>query len=402
MADTTTTSSSWPSEDEKLTTTQNPSLLLYAPGDARYENRPIPQPSDPRDVLVRIAYVGCCGSDVHFWRHGGMTHKVSPTNPIVMGHEASGTIFSLASSPSSSHSSSSSSLRPGDRVAIEPGFPCRSCSVCKSGRYNLCRAMRFAAAPRNGDPAQSTHGTLSKYFRIPADFCYRIPDSVGLDEAVLVEPLAVAVHAAKLAGVRHGERVVVFGAGTIGVFCAAVARAFGAAGVVVVDVLERKLEFAKRFVEKGGVEGVRPEKEKSPEENARRIVQAAAGISSSSSPSPTDLPGVDVVLEATGAEACVQMGIHALSPGGTFIQVGLGKSLLQFPMVVMSEKELNLKGCFRYGAGDFETALALMAEGAVPVRRLISSEVPFERATEAWERTARGEGIKNLIRGVEG
>lgn len=327
-----------------------------------------------------------------------MTHKVSPTNPIVMGHEASGTIFSLAS-PSSPPTGG---LRPGDRVAIEPGFPCRSCSVCKSGKYNLCRLMRFAAAPRNGDPAQSTHGTLSKYFRIPSDFCYRVPDAVGLDEAVLVEPLAVAVHAAKLAGVRHGQRVAVFGAGTIGVFCAAVARAFGAAGVVVVDVLERKLEFAKRFVEKGGVEGVSPEKEKSPEENARRIVQAAAGISSSSSPSPTYLPGVDVVLEATGAEACVQMGIHALSPGGTFIQVGLGKSLLQFPMVVMSEKELNLKGCFRYGAGDFETALALMAEGAVPVRRLISSEVPFERATEAWERTARGEGIKNLIRGVEG
>ncbi|KAK8235087.1 chaperonin 10-like protein [Phyllosticta capitalensis] len=392
MADTTTTTSSWPAEDEK-----NPSLLLYAPGDARYENRPIPQPSDPRDVLVRIAYVGCCGSDVHFWRHGGMTHKVSPSNPIVMGHEASGTIASLASpSPSSPPTGG---LRPGDRVAIEPGFPCRSCAVCKSGRYNLCRAMRFAAAPRHGDPAQSTHGTLSKYFRIPSDFCYRIPDSVGLDEAVLVEPLAVAVHAAKLAGVRHGQRVVVFGAGTIGVFCAAVARAFGASAVVVVDVLQRKLEFARSFVDKGGVEGVRPEREKSPEENARRIVDAANAISS---PSPSDAQGVDVVLEATGAEACVQTGIHALSPGGTFIQVGLGASHLQFPMVVMSEKELNVKGCFRYGAGDFETALALMAEGAVPVRRLISSEVPFERATEAWERTARGEGIKNLIRGVEG
>ncbi|KAK7526519.1 chaperonin 10-like protein [Phyllosticta citriasiana] len=379
----------WPSESEKLTTTQNPSLLLYAAGDARYENRPIPQPTDPQDVLVRISYIGCCGSDVHFWNHGGMTHKVTPKNPIVMGHEASG-IIEAVSSPASTP------LRPGDRVAIEPGFPCRRCAVCKSGRYNLCRRMRFAAAPRNLDPAQGTHGTLTKFFRIPADFCYRIPPSVGLDEAVLVEPLAVAVHAARLADVRHGQRVVVMGAGTIGIFCAAVARAFGAASVVVVDVLQRKLDFATSFVPGGGVRGVVPSKDATPQDNAGAIVAAS---STHGDPNPTDV-GVDVVLEATGAEPCVQMGVHALAPGGSFVQVGLGKSLLLFPMVVMSEKELNIKGCFRYGAGDFEMALRLMDEGLVPVKRLISSEVPFERATEAWDRTGRGEGIKNLIRGV--
>ncbi|KAH7046647.1 chaperonin 10-like protein [Macrophomina phaseolina] len=368
----------WPAEDEK-----NPSLLLYNPHDARLENRPVPQPSDPHDVLVRIAYVGCCGSDVHFWHHGGMTRKVSPAAPIVMGHEASGTVAAVGPSVTT--------LRPGDAVAIEPGYPCRRCGSCKSGRYNLCRAMRFAAAPggvASGVDKVATHGTLCKYFRIPDDFCYKLGGGVGLDEAVLVEPLAVAVHATRLADVRSGQRVVVMGSGTIGLLCAAVATAFGASRVVVVDILERKLEFARGFVD--GVRTFAPREAEAAEDAAARLV-AENGLGE----------GGDVVLEATGAEPCIQMGVHLLKMGGTFVQAGLGKSLLQFPMVRMSEKELTMKGCFRYGAGDFELALELIREGKVSVKPLISSEVPFEQATEAWERTSRGEGIKNLIRGVQ-
>ncbi|GME27835.1 putative alcohol dehydrogenase [Neofusicoccum parvum] len=368
----------WPAESEK-----NPSLLLYNPFDARYENRPVPQPSDPHDVLVRIAYVGCCGSDVHFWHHGGMSRKVSPDAPIVMGHEASGVV--VATGPAVT------TLAAGDRVAIEPGYPCRRCGACKAGRYNLCKQMRFAAAPGGiaaGVEKLATHGTLCRFFRIPEDFCYALGGGVALDEAVLVEPAAVAVHTCRLADVRTGQSVVVFGAGTIGLLCAAVARAFGAARVVVVDVLPRKLEFARGFVD--GVRTLLPRDGDDAEVSAARIVQEhALG------------DGADVVLEATGAEPCVQAGVHVLRSGGTFVQAGLGKSALLFPMVRLSEKEITLKGCFRYGAGDFELALQLIREERLSVKPLISSEVPFDRATEAWERTARGEGIKNLIRGPE-
>ncbi|KAK0647866.1 D-xylulose reductase [Lasiodiplodia hormozganensis] len=377
----------WPAESEK-----NPSLLLHNPHDLRPSNRPVPQPTTPHDVLVRIAYVGCCGSDVHFWHHGGMSRKVSPTNPIVMGHEASGTIVAVGASVTS--------LRPGDAVAIEPGYPCRRCRPCKEGRYNLCKLMRFAAAPGGiaaGVEKIATHGTLCKYFRIPEDFCYKLGDGVGLDEAVLVEPLAVAVHANRLADVRSGQQVVVMGSGTIGLFCAAVARAFGAAKVVVVDVLERKLAFAEGFVP--GVRTFIPPTTK-PEEGVDPddVSQATAARMVDE----LDLgDGADVVLEATGAEPCIQTGVHVLKSGGTLVQAGLGKARMSFPVVRMSEKELTVKGCFRYGAGDFELALQLMREGKVSVKPLISSEVPFEQASEAWERTGRGEGIKNLIRGVQ-
>lgn len=371
---------------------QNPSLLLHNPFDARPANRPTPQPTTPHDVLIRIAYTGCCGSDVHFWNHGGMSRKVSPSNPIVMGHEASGTVVAIADP-------TTTSLRIGDAVAIEPGYPCRRCGPCKSGRYNLCAGMRFAAAPggvvRGGAEKVATDGTLCKYFRLPADFCYKLPAGVALAEGVLAEPLAVAVHACRLADVRSGQCVIVMGSGTIGLFCAAVATAFGAAQVVVVDILERKLEFARGFVP--GVQTFLPpprvegegEGDDSEVMAARLIEEHALG------------GGADVVLEATGAEACIQAGVHVLRAGGSFVQAGLGKSSLTFPMVRLSEKEITLKGCFRYGAGDFELALQLMGSGKINVRPLISSEVPFERATEAWERTGRGEGIKNLIRGVE-
>lgn len=371
---------------------QNPSLLLYNPYDLRPENQPVPQPTSPHDVLVRIAYVGCCGSDVHFWHHGGMSRKVSPANPIVMGHEASGTIHAVGPAVTS--------LRPGDAVAIEPGYPCRRCRPCKEGRYNLCKLMRFAAAPGGiaaGVEKIATHGTLCKYFRIPEDFCYKLGEGVGLDEAVLVEPLAVAVHANRLADVRSGQQVVVMGSGTIGLFCAAVARAFGAAKVVVVDVLEKKLAFAQGFVP--GVRTFIPPTAK-PEEGVDLddVSQATAARMVDEH----DLgDGADVVIEATGAEPCIQTGIHVLKSGGTLVQAGLGKARTSFPVVRMSEKELTVKGCFRYGAGDFELALQLMREGKVSVKPLISSEVPFEQASEAWERTGRGEGIKNLIRGVQ-
>ncbi|PYH88134.1 GroES-like protein, partial [Aspergillus ellipticus CBS 707.79] len=180
----------------------NPSCLLYGPLDARYEDRPIPTIDDPHDVIVKIAYTGVCGSDVHFHNHAGIRTFITPSHPLTLGHESSGTIHATGPAVHT--------LSPGDPVALEPGIPCRRCPSCKAGTYNLCPRMRFAADPPH------THGTLTRYYKLPEDFCYRLPDGVGLREGVLMEPLGVAVHAVRLAGVRPGMRVVVFGAGAVG------------------------------------------------------------------------------------------------------------------------------------------------------------------------------------------
>ncbi|KAA8612542.1 Tdh Threonine dehydrogenase [Pyrenophora tritici-repentis] len=362
---------------------QNPSVVLYGPHNAKIEDRPIPELVDAHDVIIRINYVGVCGSDVHFWHHGGIGKMVNPSTGLVMGHEASGTIHSVGSSVKT--------VKPGDRVAIEPGVPCRVCKACKSGTYNLCRNIRFAAAP--GPP--DTPGTLSKYFRCAEDFVYKIPETIGLDEAVLVEPIAVAVHAVKLGDIRPGETVVVMGSGTIGLFCAAVARQFGAHRIIIVDILEKKLEFAANFLK---CETYLFSMDISAEDNAENLLNkfdlVEYGI---------DTTGglVDTVIEASGATASIETGIHMIRPGGKYVQTGLGKPIIEFPIVAMGQKELMMRGCFRYGAGDYELAVKLLENGLIDVKPLITSVTLFEQATDAWEKTSRGDGIKNLILGVQ-
>ncbi|KAM0794764.1 L-iditol 2-dehydrogenase [Usnea florida] len=353
---------------------QNLSCFLYGPKEAKYEDRPIPEINDPHDVIIRINYIGVCGSDVHWYLNASIgAAAIRPGSPLVLGHEASGTVHATGPAVHT--------LRPGDRVALEPGFPCRRCPRCKEGRYNLCPNMTFAASP----PAN--HGTLCKFFKLPEDYCWKLPDHVSLAEGVLVEPAAVAVHMARLVDVRPGQSVVVFGSGTVGLLCGAVARAFGAAKIVMVDLLDAKLQVAKRFVEGCGT--FTPNASLSPEQNAANII----------SQFHLD-PGADVVLEASGAEPAVQTGIHVLRLGGSYVQGGLGRNIISFPIVTLSEKELTVKGCFRYSTGDFELALGFIAEGRLRVKELVTKEVSFGEAVEAWETTWRGEGIKTLIRGV--
>lgn len=248
--------------------------------------------------------------------------------------------------------------------------------------------MRFAA-----DPASMQHGTLTKYFVAPEDFVYAIPGEMSLQEAVLVEPLSVAVHTVRTLGLKAGESVVVMGSGTIGLLCAKVARAFGAERVVLCDVLPQKLEFARGYVE--GCETFLLDKGQADVEvEAERLLDTLSLAS-------TDTKGVDNVIEASGAGSAIQIGIHALRNAGSYIQTGMsGRAKVEFPINAFSAKELNLKGCYRYGPGDYELAMRLLASGKVGVKELISSVTPFERAPEAWERTRGGEGIKNLIEGV--
>lgn len=288
-----------------------------------------------------------------------------------MGHEASGIVDEVGRAVLN--------LKPGDRVAIEPGYPCRRCYACKQGRYNLCPDMKFAAAPPDD------HGTLTMLFKVPGDFCYKLPDNVGLEEAVLIEPLSVAVHAAKKVNLRHGDTVIIFGSGTIGLLCAAVAKAYGAKRTVAVDIVEEKLHFARKW---NGADVFKPDMKASPESNAARLIKDnELGL------------GADVVIEASGAASSIKTGVHALRPGGSFAQVGVVGASIEFPIQQVAERELHVHGCYRYGAGDFDTALQMLSTNQIDVKDLISAILPFEKATEAWELTKRGQGIKNLIRG---
>ncbi|KAF4961779.1 hypothetical protein FSARC_10075 [Fusarium sarcochroum] len=350
----------------------NRSCVLFGAGRVRFEDRLKPTIEDPNDVVIRISYVGVCGSDVHQWVHGGTeSAKISAEAPLVMGHEASGIVETVGSAVRN--------LRPGDRVAVEPGVPCRQCQHCKMGRYNICNSMRFAADP-------PTDGTLARFYKLPQDFAYKIPDSLSLQEAVLVEPLSVAVHVARLAGITCNKTALVQGSGTIGLLVGAVAKAFGAHAVVVSDINSTKLEVARDLLD---CHTFQIDTSSTPQAEATRLKQES------------DIEEIDIVLECTGVESSIQTGMYAAAKGGTLVQVGMGKPFVNIPLLAMCDKEMEIKMSFRYGPGDYETALNLLASGRVSVKGLISSTVPFESAAEAWELTRQGKGIKNLIQGAQ-
>lgn len=288
---------------------------------------------------------------------------------MVLGHESAGVVVQVGDDVQS--------LKVGDRVAVEPGYPCRYCEHCLRGKYNLCVDMRFAATP-------PIDGTLAGFYTAPEDFCYKLPEHVSLQEGALMEPTAVGVHIVRQAKVQPGQSVVVMGAGPVGLLCAAVAKAYGASTVVSVDIIPSKLEFAKGFASTHTYLSQRI----SAEENAANIKKTAG------------LPdGADVVIDASGAEPSIQTSIHTLKVGGTYIQGGMGKADITFPIMAFAIKEATAHGSFRYNSGDYKLAIELVASGKVDVKKLISGQVPFEKAEEAFKQVAEGEVIKVLIAG---
>ncbi len=289
--------------------------------------------------------------------------------PLVLGHESAGIIVRAGPDVKS--------LKIGDRVAVEPGVSCQSCPFCRAGKYNLCDKMQFAATP-------PVDGTLAKYYTIPEELCFVLPEHISIEEGALVEPLSIAVHCARLASISIGQRVLVMGAGPIGLLCCAVAKAFGASVITATDIVDSRLEFARSYT---AAHTYRMER-LVPEENAKAIL-SQSGVSG----------GFEVVIDATGVAACIATGIFALKKGGTFIQAGLGAGEILFPVGELCSKEGVYKTSFRYGPGDYRMAIELLESQRVSVKSLITHSYEFGSAEEAFAGTGRQEGIKCIIYG---
>ncbi|KAI9805982.1 MAG: hypothetical protein M1825_000596 [Sarcosagium campestre] len=348
----------------------NPSFILESKGVVKYEDRPVPKLASPNDVIINIKQTGICGSDVHYWVAGAIGSFVV-RDPMVLGHESSGIVSEVGSAVTT--------LKVGDRVALEPGVPCRRCVRCKEGQYNLCAEMAFAATP-------PFDGTLTKYYALPEDFCYKLPEHVSLEEGALVEPLSVAVHLVKQSGVKPGQSIVVMGAGPVGLLCCAVAKAHGATAIISVDIVPERLEFAQKFAATGTFTPQRV-----PAEENAKALREQHGFPD----------GVDVVIDASGAEPSIQTSIHVLRVGGTHVQGGMGKPEITFPITALCVKEINCRGSFRYSSGDYKLAVELVASGKIDVKQLITRKVSFKEAEQAFEDVKAGKGIKILIGGVE-
>ncbi|PFH52823.1 hypothetical protein AMATHDRAFT_139010 [Amanita thiersii Skay4041] len=368
--------------------TDNPAFVLRNIEDVVFEERPIQEPKEG-EVLVAVKKTGICGSDVHYLLHGGIGDFIVKS-PMVLGHESAGLVAKVG--PGINH------LKVGDRVAMEPGATCRKCEYCKCGRYELCPDIAFAATP-------PYDGTLQRYYRIPADLAYPIPDNMSLEDGALMEPLSVAVHAVHiLGGLRACQSIMVFGCGPVGLLCMAVAKSFGASRIVGIDIINSRLEFAKQYaatdtfmppeVQEG--EASIAYSRRSADEMKRQLKIAGRGAGA-----------IDLVIDASGAPSSIQTAIYVVKPGGTFVQVGAAKSPVEIDITTLVVKEITYKGSFRYGPGDYPLAISLVSQGRIDLKPLVTHRYAFTEAISAFKSTKTGKGddgkivIKAIISGPD-
>lgn len=335
-------------------------VVAHAARDLRIEGVEIPN-LGAHDVKVRIAVGGICGSDLHYYHHGGFG-VVRLREPMVLGHEIAGVVESVGAEVLH--------LKPGNRVAINPSRPCNACKFCHEGRQNQCLDMRFYGSAMRFPHIQ---GAFREVLVCNEAQAHVVADGVSLGEAAMAEPLAVCLHGARRAGPMLGKSVLITGSGPIGTLGVLAARRAGAAKIVVTDVADSALGFAKK---------VGADQTINIAADPRALEPFAAG------------KGVfDVMFEASGNEAALRGGLDVMRPGGIIVQLGLGGEM-QVPMNVLVAKELELRGTFRFHE-EFALAVMMIGKGLVDVKPLISATLPFTKATQAFDlATDRSQSMK--------
>lgn len=312
--------------------------VLRGTHDIDLEERPIPEPA-PNEVLVEVRAVGTCGSDTHYYEHGRIGDHVVRA-PLILGHETSGVVVG--------HGAGAEQHGLGQRVSLEPGVPCFRCLQCRRGSYNLCPDVRFFGTP-------PVDGTFCEYVTLHEEFAYSVPEELSDTASALLEPLSVGVWACQKARVQPGSRVLVTGAGPIGLIAAQTARAFGAGEVVVTDVKPQRLAMAAELADARTLD-VRQPTEFGFEPN--------------------------VLLECSGHAPAIGEAVRTMARAGRVVLVGMGGAEIPLPLSQVQTRELEVTGTFRY-ANTWPTALALAVSGAVDLDRLVTHRFGLARVEQA-------------------
>jgi len=315
-------------------------VVLRGPRDIVLEDRPMPRPAD-REVLVQVRAVGVCGSDTHYYEHGRIGNFVVES-PLVLGHEASGVIVGVGHGVSEG--------RVGERVSIEPGVPDMTCPQCLSGRYNLCPSMRFFATP-------PIDGAFAEYVTVHESFAHVVPSNISDEGAALLEPLSVGVWSCRKGAVAPGSRVLITGAGAIGLISMQCALASGATEVVVSDINPVRLALAKEL-------------------GATAVIDAGEGGLGELDMAP------DVLIECSGHPPAIGEAISKLAPAGRAVLVGMGGDEIRLPLAVVQQREIVVTGTFRY-ANTWPTAISLVASGRISLDRLVTGRYRLDEAEAA-------------------
>lgn len=312
------------------------------------------------EALIHVEYAGICGTDLTI--AAGKFERVKP--PLVPGHEFSGRVEEI-------RSTSIPALSPGTPVVVEPLLSCGECYACRSGFPHVCKHLGLIGV--------DVDGAFASYVKVPFRKIYPIPEALSLDQAALIEPLAVAVHDVRRSRLRIGDTVVVLGAGPVGILIAQVARAAGASQVLVVEVSEYRLQLAKEL--------------------GFTVINGATSDTVEAVNELTSGDGANVVFEVTGAASVSAQLVSLVRTRGVIVVVGLFKDAVPVNLKDVTFKELSIIGSRVYEAFDFARAIDLLAQGQVNVQRLITHTLPLEETLRGLEiaRDAR-DAMKVLIR----
>lgn len=338
--------------------------IFYLTGTQKMEPAVLQEPDNIPDdcVMIKTQYVGICGSDVGFYETGMVGPDQVPF-PIILGHECAGTVQKIGKNVKK--------FKPGDLVCLEPGVPCGSCEYCRSGRYNLCPDVDFMAAP----PFQ--HGALKEYIVHPEAFTYKLPENLDALDGAMMEPFAVGYHAAERGKVSYGKKVVVLGAGCIGLMTIMACKLMGAVDIVAVDLFPYRLDMAKKV-----------------------------GASAVINPAETDTiqavlemfpEGADVVFESAGSAVTTRQSESIVKPGGDICLVGMTHTDVPFDFFEIQLKEVSVHTVFRY-ANCYEKIIPAVAKGLVHPKEIVTNEFTFSDTPKAFETSVFNK--KDIVKAV--
>ncbi len=323
-----------------------PMAVIPSPRKVEFVKRTLP-PGGDHDVLLRVKASGICGGDIHLYRG---KHPLASL-PMAIGHEISGEVIEIGKFVSR--------VSLGDRVAVEPVIPCGACYFCLRGEYHLCQDIRYQY--------NAGQGGFTPYFVVSERWVHPLPDFLSYEEGALFEPLAVAVHGARRSSPGLGHSAAIFGAGGIGLFLLQVLKAAGCAPVIVIDLLEHRLETALTLGADLVINAFR-------EDPVKKIFEATGNL------------GADRSFEAVGLEKTLQQSAFSLKKGGICVLIGLFEDLsgVRFPINLFAQREIEVRGCRGY-CWDFQVALDLVKSGKVKLKPLISHRLPLSDLPRAFE-----------------
>ncbi|GAA5157127.1 alcohol dehydrogenase catalytic domain-containing protein [Pseudonocardia eucalypti] len=347
-------------------------ILVNSADDIRVERVPFPEAPGEGQVLVHSRLVGICGSD---------THAAAGRHPFIRlpyrpGHEVVGVVGAIGQGVTG--------LSPGDRVVVEPNLVCGRCRQCREGRYNICRELAVFGC--------QTPGGMADAFTIAADRLHPVPDGMSDELAALVEPLATPVRAVRRAGIGPGSRVVVLGAGPIGLLTMVAARAAGAATVLVTDVLAGKRERAVRLGADAALDAADPGLVDAARDAMRGGGGGEGGMGGE---------GADAVFDCVAVRSSMAQAAELLDKGGTVVVVGVPHGPTDVPLHLVQDREIAVLGSLMYVREDVLRAIRLLADGVLRANELVTAVFPLEQASEAYAASIRPDQVKVLIRIAE-